>query len=275
MDYSTKYRENPTPINLINDSSIPLQEKLLRGGATLANLFAKPATSAMFYSPEAEAALLPATSRGVKLATRASRAGVTPDKLWRRTGLVNDGQGWNRHILDNIDETKLQQAVKDKNMSYKSLNDLMSHNSNDPRLQNLRNNTQYNFDPFLKYKDPNLLGELKTDGGVSRFSVDPNRDYESIKRTMMHEPQHVLDRTLGRSYGTNLAESGGDPFKYLHNMGETRARLNETLGLLSGGGSVPNKRLNPNTYEGIHDVFRPKAPEFGGESVFNRSDLWE
>ncbi len=248
-EYSNKYRENPTWINLLRDSTVPTQEKVLRTGAGLASLFAGPIGTAALYSPEAEAALVPASVIEARLARRATRAGVSPDKLLRRKQLVHDGKDWNRYIFDDLDKDRILYAMREDPTNRGLLRNFWKHDSDDPRLRAI-GGTQVEFNPALADQ-----GQFTPSGSSymnGNIEVNPNNTFNSVKNTVRHEGQHALDNFLGRSDG---ASPDFDFDTYSHNIGEVRGRLNGLLGGLFEGTPIPGKTINPLKYEGLKDAF--------------------
>lgn len=243
----------------------PLQERLLRSAGGLASLFTRPVTSLATYSPEAEGALVPASAIESKLGSRATRAGVTPDKLLSRKDIVYDGKNWNRYIHDDINKENVLKALRENDTSQSLLRRFWKHDSDDPRLRAI-GTTGFRFDPTLSKNK--MSGSFEP--SVSRYqsgsiSVNPDTPYNDIKNSIRHESQHALDNYLGRSDGMSFDPFGMDQDLYLHNMGEVRARLNAAIGGLREGDSIPGKQLNPKQYEGLQDLFYEGQNQIPGQ----------
>lgn len=262
------YRENPTLNNLWSDSKVGTQEKLLRSVASLAEMFTPLSTSLAGYSPEAKAALLPASVIEAKLGRRALRAGVSHDKLLNRKGIVHDGKEWNRFFKDDIDQERILKALREDDSSQSLLKNFWRHSNDDPRVRAV-GTTSFRFDPTIQYQGQFTPSNSRLQSGS--IEVSPNYPLSEIKNTIRHEGQHSIDSFLGRSSGT---EAMLDSDTYLHNLGEVRARLNASLGSLAEGGTIPGKVLNPKRYEGLQDLFY-EGTNLGDPSRFKRRLLWE
>lgn len=249
----------------------PTQEKMLRSGAGLAGLFTKPIASLATYSPEAQAALLPASVIESKLGRRALRAGISQEKLLQRKDLVHDGRGWNRYFYDDVETEKVLKALREDDTSTSLLRNFFKHTTNDPRVRAV-GGTAFRFDPNLQHQGQFVpSGSRMASGSID---VNPNYPLRDIKNTMRHEKQHAIDDFLGRSSGASPDLYGMDSDLYTHNMGEVRARLNAAIGGIRDGEGIPGKTLNPTRYEGLKDLFYEGAPS-GGKSTFKRYRLNE
>jgi hypothetical protein len=161
------YKENPTLNNLWSDDRVGLQEKLLRSGGKLGEVFAPVSAMLAGYSPEAEAAIFPKGAQinslqrsnldrmykgvlkdPIKGKYLANQYGRTDDPVWQhlvQNGSEQDKKEYLRRLYTTISPGAKTEALK--GAEAEALIPLVKGDKairlNNPNLETLRNRTNY------------------------------------------------------------------------------------------------------------------------------------
>lgn len=248
--------------------------------------FAKAGLGALFYSGDAEGALLTPTGRKadilarMKAATKADGSKkYTNENAWNRLNIAASGDEF---IPDNISPDLaniLKNASIDRPVFMEDLASLDPRYASKIRLADV---SEKDLGPHVR---GSVQGGTGGQGGQGTVQISPNFPQDEMRATLAHELQHLYDKAGNRTSGTNdeylnsipgLVDLWGNSSKniplkeqvpwnmYQHNYGEVRARLNAML----------NKKheARDRSYTKISDTFHPSYPQRAG-GIWQKGDL--